>query len=69
MGSLNAAVLKNGENMFAIYNTVGHISSDSNGMTLMLEEGDRVWVVLWKNNSIGDQSRISTFSGFLVFPM
>ncbi|KAK2855797.1 hypothetical protein Q5P01_004532 [Channa striata] len=66
---LNAAVLKNGENMFATYNTVGHHSSDSNGMSLVLEEGDQVWVVLWASSSIFDQSRLSTFSGFLVFPM
>ncbi|XP_040920687.1 complement C1q tumor necrosis factor-related protein 3-like [Toxotes jaculatrix] len=67
--SLNAAVLKNGENMFAIYNTLSEKSAESNGMTLVLEEGDRVWVVLWPNNSISDQSRLSTFTGFLVFPM
>ncbi|XP_030576897.1 complement C1q tumor necrosis factor-related protein 3-like [Archocentrus centrarchus] len=68
-GSLNAAVLKNGENMFAIYNTVGRISSNANGMTLVLNEGDRVWVVLWPNQSISDKSGLSTFSGFLIFPM
>ncbi|XP_026196998.1 complement C1q tumor necrosis factor-related protein 3-like [Anabas testudineus] len=68
-GSLNAAVLKNGATMFAIYNTQPCYSADSNGMALELEEGDRMWVVLWKNHSIFDQSRLSTFSGFLIFPM
>ncbi|XP_067428263.1 cerebellin-1-like isoform X2 [Thunnus thynnus] len=68
-GSLNAVLLKNGEKMFAIYNTVGSHSSGSNGMTLVLEEGDQLWVRLWSGQSIFDQSRLSTFSGFLVFPM
>ncbi|CAK6982441.1 complement C1q tumor necrosis factor-related protein 3-like isoform X1 [Scomber scombrus] len=68
-GSLNAAVMKNGENMFAIFNTLGHHSSSSNGMTLVLEAGDQLGVMLWATRSIFDQSRLSTFSGFLVFPM
>ncbi|XP_038583626.1 cerebellin-1-like [Micropterus salmoides] len=68
-GTLNAALLKNGENMFAIYDSRGSHVSGSNGMALVLEEGDRLWVVLWAQNSIFDQSRRSTFSGFLVFPM
>ncbi|XP_053193299.1 complement C1q tumor necrosis factor-related protein 3-like isoform X1 [Scomber japonicus] len=68
-GSLNTAVMKNGENMFAIFNTLGLHSSGSNGMTLVLEEGDRLEVFLWPTRSVFDQSRLSTFSGFLVFPM
>ncbi|XP_040920686.1 complement C1q tumor necrosis factor-related protein 3-like [Toxotes jaculatrix] len=68
-GSLNAALLKNGENMFAIYDNQGTHSSSSNGMTLVLEVGDLLWITLWPQQSIFDQSRLSTFSGFLVFPM
>ncbi|XP_051265192.1 cerebellin-2-like [Dicentrarchus labrax] len=68
-GSLNAAVLKNGVNMFAIYDTRGTHGSGSNGMTLVLEQGDQISVTLWTGNSIFDQSRLSTFSGFLVFPL
>lgn len=68
-GSLNAALLKNDVNMFAIYDTRGTHGSGSNGMTLVLEEGDRLSITLWATQSIFDQSRLSTFSGFLVFPM
>ncbi|XP_044024161.1 complement C1q tumor necrosis factor-related protein 3-like [Siniperca chuatsi] len=68
-GKLNAAVMKNGVNVFAIYNVPATRGTTSNGMTLALEEGDRLWVELWANTSISDQSRLSTFSGFLVFPL
>ncbi|XP_077443208.1 complement C1q tumor necrosis factor-related protein 3-like [Stigmatopora argus] len=65
-GSLNAAVIKNGENMFALYDTRGTFGGVSNGMPLLLEAGDRLWVTLWANKSVFDQSRLTTFSGFLV---
>ncbi|KAK9519190.1 hypothetical protein VZT92_021933 [Zoarces viviparus] len=68
-GSLNAALMKNGSSMFAIFDTRGVHGSASNGMALILEAGDRLSVTLWKKQSIFDQSRLSTFSGFLVFPM
>ncbi|XP_038583621.1 cerebellin-1-like [Micropterus salmoides] len=68
-GTLNAALLKNGENMFAIYDSRGTHGSGSNSMALVLEEGDRLWVVLWPRRSIFDRTQLSTFSGFLVFPM
>ncbi|XP_054482697.1 complement C1q tumor necrosis factor-related protein 3-like [Anoplopoma fimbria] len=68
-GSLNAALMKNGMNMFAIYDTRGVHGSASNGMALVLEAGDRLSVTLWAQQSIFDQTRLSTFSGFLVFPM
>ncbi|XP_061669208.1 complement C1q tumor necrosis factor-related protein 3-like [Syngnathoides biaculeatus] len=65
-GALNAAVLKNGVNMFAIYDTQGTFSSATNGMPLVLEQGDKLWVTLWANKSVFDQSRLTTFSGFLI---
>ncbi|XP_037100620.1 complement C1q tumor necrosis factor-related protein 3-like [Syngnathus acus] len=68
-GALNAAVIKNGVNMFAIYDTQGTFSSATNGMPLELEQGDKVWVTLWPNKSIFDQSRLTTFSGFLIKSM
>ncbi|XP_061126924.1 complement C1q tumor necrosis factor-related protein 3-like [Syngnathus typhle] len=68
-GDLNAAVIKNGVNMFAIYDTQGTFSSATNGMPLVLEQGDKVWVTLWPNKSIFDQSRLTTFSGFLIKSM
>lgn len=68
-GSLNAALLKNGVNMFAIFDTRGSHGSSSNGMTLVLQEGDQLSVTLWPGQSIFDQSRLSTFTGFLLFPL
>lgn len=68
-GSLNAALMKNQTNMFAIYDTRGVHGSGSNGMTLVLEQGDQLSVTMWRGTSVFDQSRLSTFSGFLVFPM
>ncbi|KAM8725350.1 complement C1q tumor necrosis factor-related protein 3-like [Acanthopagrus latus] len=68
-GSLNAALMKNGQNMFAIFDTRNTHGSGSNGMALVLEEGDRLSVTLWSGQSIFDQSRLSTFTGFLVSPV
>ncbi|XP_045917406.1 complement C1q tumor necrosis factor-related protein 3-like [Micropterus dolomieu] len=68
-GSLNAALQKNGVSMFEIYDTRGTHGSGSNGMTLVLEQSDQLWITLLSGQSIFDQTRLSTFSGFLVFPM
>uniref|UniRef100_A0A3B3C539 C1q domain-containing protein n=2 Tax=Oryzias melastigma TaxID=30732 RepID=A0A3B3C539_ORYME len=68
-GELNAGLKKNGQNMFAIYQKAGTQAGTSNGMALELEQGDRVYVQLWPNLTVADQSRLSTFTGFLVFPM
>ncbi|KAG8011561.1 Complement C1q tumor necrosis factor-related protein 3 [Nibea albiflora] len=66
---LNTALMKNGENMVAVYDNRGAHASGSNGVTLVLEKGDTVWIALWAQKSVFDQSRRTTFSGFLVFPM
>ncbi|XP_008426681.1 cerebellin-1-like [Poecilia reticulata] len=69
-GKLNAGLKKNGENIVAIYHKAGTQASASNGVALELEEGNRVYVQIWENDlTIADQSRLSTFSGFLVFPL
>uniref|UniRef100_A0A3B3HIR9 C1q domain-containing protein n=1 Tax=Oryzias latipes TaxID=8090 RepID=A0A3B3HIR9_ORYLA len=68
-GELNAGLKKNGQNMFAIYQKAGTQAGATNGMALELEQGDRVYVQIWPNLTIADQSRLSTFTGFLVFPM
>ncbi|XP_036374853.1 cerebellin-1-like isoform X2 [Megalops cyprinoides] len=45
-------------------------ANSSNGVTLLLEEGDRVYMRLWANKLIfDDEGGHSTFSGFLLFPM
>nr|XP_029486786.1 cerebellin-2-like isoform X2 [Oncorhynchus nerka] len=72
-GVANAALLKNGVNMAAVYETANPISgiyqSGANGVTLDLVEGDKVYVVLWSGSSMFDNSRISMFSGYLLFPI
>ncbi|XP_061126926.1 complement C1q tumor necrosis factor-related protein 3-like [Syngnathus typhle] len=68
-GGLNAAVMKDGVNMFAIYDNQNKFSSATNSMALKLNAGDKLWVTLWANKRIFDQSRLSTFSGFLISPL
>ncbi|XP_069544187.1 complement C1q tumor necrosis factor-related protein 3-like [Brachyistius frenatus] len=68
-GTLNAALFKNDQNMFAIYDTRGVHGSSSNGMPLVLETGDRIYITLWAGTSVFDQSRLTTFSGFLISPL
>ncbi|XP_014824067.1 PREDICTED: complement C1q-like protein 2 [Poecilia mexicana] len=68
-GELHAGVKKDGVNMFAIYHKAGTQAGASNAMVLALEQGNRVYVQLWAGKSIADQGRLSTFTGFLVFPM
>ncbi|XP_071394854.1 complement C1q tumor necrosis factor-related protein 3-like [Centroberyx affinis] len=68
-GSLSTALLRNGENVFGVYEMSGGHAGGSNGMTLVLERGDRLWVVLWPRQTAFDQSKLTTFSGFLLYPM
>uniref|UniRef100_A0A8C7KUU3 Complement C1q-like protein 2 n=1 Tax=Oncorhynchus kisutch TaxID=8019 RepID=A0A8C7KUU3_ONCKI len=72
-GVANAALLKNGVIMAAVYEYADPISgvyhSGANGVILDLVEGDKVYVVLWRGSSIFDNSRISMFSGYLLFPI
>lgn len=68
-GTINATLLKYGLHMAEIFNTKGTHGSASNGVILALEAGDQLWIMLFAGHSLFDQSRLSTFSGFLVFPM
>ncbi|XP_051747945.1 uncharacterized protein LOC127511224 isoform X4 [Ctenopharyngodon idella] len=44
--------------------------NSSNGVVLILEVGDVVYVRLWSNNRISDNgNNYNTFSGFLLFPL
>lgn len=55
--------------MFAIFDTRGSHGSGSNSMTLVLELGDQLSITLWSQQTIFDQSRLSTFTGFLISPL
>ncbi|XP_061610408.1 complement C1q-like protein 2 [Phyllopteryx taeniolatus] len=68
-GGMNAAVIKDGVNMFAIADNKNKFSSATNSMALQLNAGDKLWVTLWANQRIFDQSRLTTFSGFLISPL
>ncbi|XP_057679298.1 complement C1q-like protein 2 [Corythoichthys intestinalis] len=68
-GGFNAAVMKEGVNMFAIYDNKNKFSSATNSMALELNAGDKLSVTLWANQVAYDQSRLTTFSGFLISPL
>ncbi|XP_028452190.1 complement C1q-like protein 4 [Perca flavescens] len=66
-----AVLVKNSENVFLAWQQVmaGFVTS-SNGVTLLLEVGDVVFVRLWAGTVAFDNSnRHTTFSGHLLFPM
>uniref|UniRef100_A0A3P8THA8 C1q domain-containing protein n=1 Tax=Amphiprion percula TaxID=161767 RepID=A0A3P8THA8_AMPPE len=67
-GTLNATLLQNGVYKFEIYNPLCAHSSGSNGMMLVSEKSEQVWITLWPDSVVFDQSQLTTFSDFLVFP-
>ncbi|XP_038136098.1 cerebellin-1-like [Cyprinodon tularosa] len=70
-GKLNAGLKVNGLNTIAIYHKAGTQASATNAVALELEEGDRVFTQIWGGRSLtlADQGRLTTFTGFLVFPL
>ncbi|XP_067247351.1 uncharacterized protein [Chanodichthys erythropterus] len=67
-----ASIIKNGEQVVVAhdYQAQDRLNS-SNGVVLLLEVGDVVYVRLWPNRRISDNSQenLNTFSGFLLFPL
>ncbi|XP_069392924.1 complement C1q tumor necrosis factor-related protein 4-like [Paralichthys olivaceus] len=70
---MSAVLYKNGASIQLIaHEQASGEGSDtaSNGATLLLEQGDKLKMVLWHNTQIWDNSNHhSTFSGFLLFSM
>ncbi|XP_032365491.1 complement C1q-like protein 2 [Etheostoma spectabile] len=69
--STAAFLVKNSENVFAAHESQpAHFMSSSNGVTLLLEVGDKVFVRLAATSHVFDNfNHHTTFSGHLLFPM
>ncbi|XP_048009700.1 heavy metal-binding protein HIP-like isoform X5 [Megalobrama amblycephala] len=65
------SIYKNGEHMVVAYDVQAQDRlNSSNGVVLLLEVGDVVYVRLWSGMRIYDnQNNLNTFSGFLLFPL
>lgn len=68
---IGAILVKNGQNFFIAYqHQQDSFGKSANGITLLLEVGDTVFLRQWINTRIFDnENHHSTFSGHLLFTM
>ncbi|KAM9348382.1 complement C1q-like protein 2 [Symphorus nematophorus] len=66
-----AVLVKNSHRIFLAYeHQNGHLTSSSNGATLLLQRGDTVLLHLWVHTRVFDNdNHHSSFSGHLLFPL
>jgi len=66
-----ASIFKNGERVVTAYaHQAQSVLNASNGVELLLEVGDVVYVRLWSGSRLYDDDNIyNTFNGFLLFPL
>uniref|UniRef100_A0A3B5KX56 C1q domain-containing protein n=1 Tax=Xiphophorus couchianus TaxID=32473 RepID=A0A3B5KX56_9TELE len=70
--AMGLQLMKNGQQMVTVVNHVAgnRHETATNGMTLQLEVGDQVYMRLYENTWIFDNSNDhSTFIGYLLFPL
>ncbi|XP_048009336.1 complement C1q-like protein 4 [Megalobrama amblycephala] len=67
----SASIFKNGQRVISAHDIQAHDRlNSSNGVVLILEVGDVVYVRLWSGMRVYDsENNHSTFSGFLLFPL
>ncbi|XP_048011582.1 uncharacterized protein LOC125245140 isoform X2 [Megalobrama amblycephala] len=69
--AVTVSIVKNGEKVVTAYDEQPQNAlNSSNGVVLILEVGDVVYVRLWSGTRIIDnKNKHSTFSGYLLFPL
>ncbi|XP_048014589.1 complement C1q-like protein 4 [Megalobrama amblycephala] len=67
----SAAIVKNGQHVVAAFDHQAQNDlNSSNGVVLILEVGDVVYVRLWNGKRLFDNaSNHNSFSGYLLFPL
>uniref|UniRef100_A0A8C2EJ16 C1q domain-containing protein n=1 Tax=Cyprinus carpio TaxID=7962 RepID=A0A8C2EJ16_CYPCA len=64
------ALYRNGKHVALTHNNLSNNTPENgNGLTLQLEKGDQVYIILRKSTWIWNSENVTVFSGFLINPM